>query len=148
MKSRDQLGVPVSFNFNGKDEHTTVFGGLCSCMVHIFSLGLTVAVFAGFFFDPDVHHDVHQSIILNYLNMSVESERYSISTWQSMPTVKLIDRHAVEDQVDLSTYVNIYYLVNEVVNEETRELTHVFHEAVECLEIPFIRDNETLNLFY
>jgi len=65
-----------------------------------------------------------------------------------MPSIKLVDHHREEEQVDLSKYLSVYYIENEVVNEKTGEIASTYHEAVECLSIPFIRDHEILKTFY
>jgi len=75
FKSIDQLGVPVHFTFQGEDTHKTAFGGLCSFIGLVCSWGLAFSVLFRFMNKPEYN----QSIILNYLNLAVESERYAVS---------------------------------------------------------------------
>ena len=63
-------------------------------------------------------------------------------------SMKLVDNNPAEEQVDLSKYVEVYYITTEFVGVTTKEKKDTFHASVECLDIPFIRDHESLRNYY
>jgi len=101
----------------------------------------------GFITEPQYN----QSLLVNYLNFAADDPgaSYTVTLQESMPSMKLVDRHPAESAVqNISTYVMPYFISLTVANETTREFANTFSPAVECSQIPFIRDDPEQALFY
>ena len=136
----------MQFNVRGEDSHTTVIGGVFSFLGSILVLLLSVIVLFGFANGPEYN----QTLLTNYFNFGKDtSETYTISLQESMPRIKLIDRHPAESAVqNISSYVMPYYIKSKVVNETTREFETTFFPAIDCKEVPLVREDPELAVFF
>lgn len=101
IRSRDQLGVPVSLNMNGSHLHQTFVGGCCSVIVIVMICSLFISSMLQVFVNFNYSLMAEDS----YMRMNDGHGAFEISTDDVIPAIQILNMSRPNTTLTISDYV-------------------------------------------